>query len=122
MKKSYNFAVSITSRHDSYTEAFKVSIESQLQKLARFHPHIVDANVILDRRNSIYKVEITLRVPGTVITATHEDYIQIKALDSALDKAKIQLKKLKSKVVDHRITTLDTFTEAEESEEIDTMK
>ena len=119
MKSTGKFDVTITCRHDDLSEIYKESIRDRLQKLSRFHSHIVNASVMSDKQNSGYKVEISLHVPGSVITAVNEDYNQKKALDSAYDKVKSQLKKLKSKIVDHRTSQSSAVVVQEETEELD---
>ena len=102
MAKSYEFDVMITSRHDDLNEQLKNTITEQMQKLSRFHSHIIDGTVIIEKNNSYYRTEVSVRVPGLIINATQEDYNELKAIDLATEKAKTQIKKLKSKVVDHR--------------------
>ncbi len=112
--KTYEYDVQITSRHDGCDQYTKDSIVKQMHKLSKFHSHIIDGNVIIDRQNSYIKVEVSLRVPGLTITATDEDYNQAKAVDSAIEKAKTQIKKLRSKVVGHRPATTQPVMEMEE--------
>ncbi len=119
MKNNYDFNVSITCRHEECNLDFKESIKKQIQKLSKYYSHIIDSNVILDKQNSSFKVEISLHVPGLVITAKHEDYDRIKALDISFEKVKKQLKKLKSKVVDHRVSQTIVAAEEENTEEVD---
>ena len=73
------------------------------KKLSKYFSHIVESNVILDKQNSNFRVEITVQVPKQVISAKHEDPDRVKAFDTTYDKVKTQIKKLKSKVADHRI-------------------
>ena len=117
MEKNFDFNVTITTRNEEFGEGHKEKITRQLKKLKKQFSHIIDANVILDKQNSSYKVDISLQVPGLVITSRNEDFDKIKAIDNALEKVKTQLKKLKSKVVDHR--TIQTTHEVieEDSEE-----
>ena len=117
MVQVYDYDVQITSRHEECEQHVKDSIVKQMQKLSKFHPHIIDGNVIIDRQNSFVKVEVSLRVPGLTITATDQDYNQIKALDSAIEKAKTQIKKLRSKVADHRVSTPQPVVELQSTEE-----
>ena len=119
MKNATDFNVSITCRHEDFSDGFKKSINNQLQKLSKFYSNIIDANVIIDKQNTSFRVEISLHVPGLVITATDEDYNHKKAIDSAINKVERQIKKLKSKVVDHRASPPATVVKVEESEEID---
>ena len=117
MKSAETFNVAITCRHEDFGDGFKESIKNQLQKLSKFHSNIIDANVTLDKQNSSFKVEILLHVPGSVITANYEDFNQVKAFDSAIEKVKTQIKKHKSKVMDHRYSIPQPLIETEEAEE-----
>ena len=102
MTKNYDFDVTITCRHDECNEQFKQSAVDELLKLTKYHGHIIDGDITLDRQNTSYKAEISLRVPGHTLIASHEDYKMNKAFDSAYEKTKTQLKKIKDKIVDHR--------------------
>ncbi len=117
MEKNFDFNVTITSRNEGFGEGHKEKITKQLKNLKKYYSHIIDANVILDKQNSSFKVEISLHVPGLVITSRYEDYDQIKAMDTALEKVKTQLNKLKSKVVDHRTIQTSHVVIDEDSEE-----
>ncbi len=119
MKNANDFNVSITCRHEEFTDDFKKSINNKLQKLSKFYSNIIKANVIIDRQNTSFRVEIILHVPGSVITATDEDYNYKKAIDSTIEKVERQIKKFKSKVVDHKALPLTAVVEVEESEEVD---
>ena len=119
MTKAYDFDVTITGRHEELEKEFKDNVIEQMLKLTKFHSHILDGNVIIDRNNSFVKVEVKLRVPGSTITAVDKNYNQIKAIDAAIDKAKTQLKKLKSKIVDHRGPSPSPITESDDTEDND---
>ncbi len=121
MSQTKEFAVSISARHEDLNDAVKESITSQMHKLSRYNKQIVDANIIVDKQNSTYKVDVSVQLPGSVITACHEDYDKSVALDAAIEKTKTQIKKLKDKIVDHRVNhdvqpiepeTIDDFEES----------
>ena len=116
MEKIYDFNVSYTCRHEESNKNFKEMAVIQVLKLSQFHKHIIDCDIIIDKQNSSFISEIILRVPGHTFRAEHKDYHQIKAFDNSLEKIKIQLKKLKSKVVDHRIAFQPDKFENTESE------
>ncbi|MBN1292139.1 MAG: ribosome-associated translation inhibitor RaiA [Candidatus Latescibacteria bacterium] len=122
MTKAYDFDVQVTCRHETCDSPLRESIVEQIMKLSKFHPHILDSNVIINRQNSSVKVEISVRVPGLTITAVNEDYNQAKALDAAIEKAKIQIKKLKSKIADHRVQPPLPVVEAEIAEDSEFME
>jgi ribosomal subunit interface protein len=116
MTKAYDFPVSFTCRHEECDDSFKSAAIDQVQKLSRLHSHIIGGNVIVDRKNPSVRVEVSVRIPGTVITATHDDFNRTIALDTAVEKARAQIKKLKEKILDHR-TQLEEVPLIESEEE-----
>lgn len=104
MTKKYDFPVSFTCRHEECDEQFKAMAIEQVLKLSKFHNRIEDGNLTFDKKkNPLIRVEISLRIPGLVIAATHEDFNQVRALDEVVEKAKVQLQKIRSKVIEHRV-------------------
>ena len=87
----------------SWSESEICEIIEKTKKLSKYYSHIVESNVILDKQNSNFRVEITVQVPKLVISAKHEDQDRAIAFDVSYDKVKTQIKKLKSKIVDHRV-------------------
>jgi ribosomal subunit interface protein len=102
MKINDDFNVAITSRHEELEEDVKNKITEQIQKLSKFHTHIIKATVTIDRQNTIYKSEISIHVPGSIIMSSGEDFTFKKSYDSAYDKMETQIKKLRDKVTEHR--------------------
>ena len=104
MTKKYDFPVSFTCRHEECDEQFKAIAIEQVLKLSKFHNRIEDGNITFDKKkNPLIRVEISLRIPGLVIAATHEDFNQVRALDEVVEKAKVQLQKIRSRVIEHRV-------------------
>ena len=102
MAKAYDFPITFTCRHDNCDEVFKQSAIEQVLKLSRYHSHIIDADITINGKKPSTRVEIVVRVPGVIITAAHDDFHRTVALDAAIEKAKIQIKKLKEKIAEHR--------------------
>jgi ribosomal subunit interface protein len=103
MTKKYDFPVSFTCRHEECDKPFKTMAIEQVLKLSKFHGRIEDGNITFDKKkNPLIRVEISLRVPGIVIAATDEDFNQTRALDKVIEKAKIQLQKIRSRDIEHR--------------------
>ena len=102
MKTNGDFSVAITSRHEELEEETKNKIIEQIKKLSRFHSHIIKAAVTIDRKNTVYKTEISLHVPGTVVMSSSEDFNLKKSYDSAYDKIETQIKKIRDKITEHR--------------------
>ncbi len=111
MTKAYDFPVSFTCRHEECDDDFRSAAIDQVRKLSRFHNRILDGSVIVDRKNPSVRVEVSLRIPGAVITAVHDDFNRSVALDAAVEKARAQIKKLKEKIIDRR-APMDTFSGA----------
>ena len=103
MGNKYDFDVTVTSRHEDCSLIHKDEIIERTKKLSKYYGHIVEANVILDKQNSCFRVDISVQVPGIVISAKHEDHDRAKAFDLTYEKVKTRIKKLKSKIADHRI-------------------
>jgi len=115
MPNTYDFPVSFKCIHEECDDLFKTAAVDEVKKLSKYHTHIIDGTVIIDKKNPSVKVEVSIHVPGAVITASHEDYNRVIALDAAVEKTKTQIKKLRSKVVDHRVSH-QTGISAEETE------
>lgn len=107
MNLTNDFKVTVTCRHEDFNSVVRDNIKEQILRLSKFHAHIIDANVILDKQNSMYKVEILLNIPGSKIIASSEDYVLDKSLDMALEKIKTQIKKIRSKITEHRPPNLE---------------
>ena len=117
MTKVYDFDVTVTSRHNELNDNLKESTVEDILRLSRFHNHIIDGAVTIDKQNSSFRAEISLRVPGHTLIASHEDYSLSKALDTAIERTKNQLMKIKSKVVDHRAAPPQSEVEVTASED-----
>lgn len=116
MEKAYEFDVTITCRHEGCHPNFRDEIVGSIQKLSRFHHNIIDSDVKLDKQGSENKVEIILNIPGHQITAAAKDFSQTKAFDTALEKAKTQIKKFKSKISKHRAAPAEMVSVVESGE------
>jgi ribosomal subunit interface protein len=102
MTAAYEFPVSFKCLHEECDVTFKDAAIDEVKKLSRFYAHIIDGAVVYDKKNPTVRVEVSVRIPGTVVTSVHEDFNRMAALDGAIEKAKTQIKKLKSRIVDHR--------------------
>jgi ribosomal subunit interface protein len=103
MARAYDFPVTFTCRHENCDDVFKQTAIEQVLKLSRYYGHIIDADITVNGKQPSTRVEVVVRVPGMIITAVHDDFHRTVALDAAIEKAKIQIKRLKEKTVEHRI-------------------
>lgn len=118
MTKAYDFPVSFTCRHEECDDQFRKAAIEQVQKLSRFHGRIIGGSIIVDRKNPSVRVEVSIRIPGTVITAVHDDFSRTIALDAAVEKARAQIKKLKERILDRR-TPADELSAAGPGPEVE---
>ena len=119
MANKYDFSVTFTSRHEEASEQFRKSAISDVLKLSKYHDHIIDGDITIDRQNSNFKAEVLIHIPGRTLRASDEDYNAARAFDSALDKAKMQLKKLKSKIIDRRVPAQPVKQEILQTEKLE---
>jgi ribosomal subunit interface protein len=102
MTMMQDFDISITFRHEENDTDFREMAREEILRLSKYHSHIVNASLIIDRVNASHTAEIILNVPGHTFNAKYTDFTIGKAFDLALEKAKIQLKKDHDKILDHR--------------------
>ncbi len=119
MKNTSDFNISVTCRHEEFSNDFKESIINQLHKLSKFYNNIIKANVTIDKQSSFFRVEVSVYVPGSVIIATYKDYDSKKAIDTAIEKVERQIKKLKSKIKEHRALPTIAAIEMEDNKKIE---
>jgi putative sigma-54 modulation protein len=121
MAKNEEFLIQITSRHEDLNDSFKAYIQKQLYKLNKYYPSIIDAKVIIDKENNAhYRVDISVQIPGAFLTGKETGYDYPKAFDAALGKVKIQVKKHRERITDHKprqATELERTEAPVESEE-----
>ena len=95
--------VRITARHVSVGEGFAELAEERARKLTKYEPRLISVDLIFDKDHGKFSTEARAEVPGVPpLVATAEDDSERKSLDSALDKLGRQLKKERSKRVDHQ--------------------
>lgn len=98
--------LTITARHFDLTNAIKEHIEDSCYKLTKYFNQIINVHVILDFQNNRNLVEISLHAAHYNLQSSVEEHDMYLAIDKAVDKAEVQLKKLKSKVTNHQKKSL----------------
>ena len=98
--------IQITTRHESHiSDETRAFIEAEIENLVKFYDKIHSAHVICDREEHKTgredSVEIILSVDGSKLAAKAEEENLGKAIDSAIDKITVQLKKKHDKVKSH---------------------
>lgn len=95
--------VRITTRHVSVGEAFAEHADSRARKLSKYEPRLISVDLIFDNDHGKFSTEVRAEVPGVPpLVAKSEHDSKRKSLDSALEKIGRQLKRERSKRVDHQ--------------------
>jgi len=92
--------IQITSRKFRAKDSLKDFIRDEIKSLSKFYDDILDVNVVLSfthTKDSIKTAELVLQVPGKTITVEESSEEFEKSINTAIEKIKIQLKKLKTK-------------------------
>ncbi len=92
--------VNITSRKFKAKDSLKDFIKDELKSLEKYNDDILEANVVLSflhPKDSLKTTEITLKIPGKILTASDSSEGFEKSVTKAIEKLTIQIKKLKSK-------------------------
>ena len=94
--------VQITSRHAKAPDSLKDTITWKLYRLERFFDKITSCHVIIDTESINQVVEIVINCLNHTVRAKAKEENIGKALDEAIDKAEIQLKKINTKIKGQR--------------------
>lgn len=92
--------IKITSRKFRAKDSLKDLITNEVKSLEKFSDQILDVNVILSfthQKDSIKIAEMTVQIPGKIITVAEETDDFGKSIIGAVSKVQRQLKKVKSK-------------------------
>lgn len=95
--------VRMTTRHVSIGEGFAELANERANRLTKFEPRLLSVDLIFDSDHGVFSTEIRAEVPGVpILVAKAEDESKRKSLDSAMGKMERQLRKERSKRVDHQ--------------------
>lgn len=95
--------VRITTRHVSVGDAFAKLAEERARKLEKYEPRLISVDLIFDNDHGKFSTEIRAEVPGIPpLVAKSEDTSKRRSLDDAVEKLQRQLKRERSKRVDHQ--------------------
>ncbi len=94
--------ITITARHFDLTNPIRDYVEQSCEKLSKYFDHIINIHLTLSLENSRNIVEMNLHASKFDLHSVSEEMDMYLALDDAIDKMEVQLKKLKDKVTDHQ--------------------
>ncbi len=87
----------ITARHFHISDTTKNEIESEMEHLKKFAPHLEKTNVIIEKNKNGFRVELEGKLKHDSLHAHYENSDLGKAFTVALDKLKTQLKRYEDK-------------------------
>ncbi len=113
--------ISITGRHMELTDALRDHAQSRLEKLNSEFPRLQTAHVVLDVEKHRQLAELIVHAPNhVVVDAKDETSDMYASIDSAVDKATKQLRRIRDKMVDHKsqesLGEIEAEVEARQSE------
>lgn len=113
--------ISITGRHMELTDALRDHTQSRLEKLNSEFPRLQTAHVVLDVEKHRQLAELIVHAPNhVVVDAKDETSDMYASIDSAVDKATKQLRRIRDKMVDHKsqesLGEIEAEVEARQSE------
>ena len=113
--------ISITGRHMELTDALREHAQSRLEKLNSEFPRLQTAHVVLDVEKHRQLAELIVHAPNhVVVDAKDETSDMYASIDSAVDKATKQLRRIRDKMVDHKsqesLGEIEAEVEARQSE------
>ena len=94
--------VGITGRHMVVTQALKDYAKQKVRKLERFSKKITEGLVTLSVEKYRHKVEILMRINGSLVQATEETEKMYSSIDKAVEKIERQIRKYKEKQSTHK--------------------
>ena len=103
--------IQFSARHFNASAGLQDRIQEEMDKLAKFYPNITNASVILDHEVEHQRhCEISVNITGSVVVASADEDNMGKAVDVALERVKVQLKKANEKQNDHRAQPISNLT------------
>lgn len=93
----------IATRHGDLTERQEASIREQFGRLSRFESRISRLEVTLSEEKNHWEVEALASIDRAEPVHAHSEHPEVKtAIDRAVERMARQLKKLRSRHVDHQ--------------------
>lgn len=95
--------ITVSARHFNASESLQARVREELEKLGKFYPNITGASIILDHDVEHQRhCEISMNITGTVVVASADEENMGKAVDVALERVKVQLKRNNEKQKEHK--------------------
>ncbi|MEA2104434.1 MAG: ribosome-associated translation inhibitor RaiA [Candidatus Cloacimonadota bacterium] len=88
----------ITARHFELTDALRKHVEDGINSLKRYSDNIIFAEVVLWNEKNLHFAEVNLKVRRLNVFSKSKKDDMYKAIDDAVEKAEIQIKKHFNKI------------------------
>ena len=98
---AFGYTINIHGRNVYFTEAMKNYSFEKLNKIERFHNHIMDIHVIMDIQKVEHSVEIIVKFDHLKVKVSACSTDMYASIDRAVDKMRAQLRRWKGKIQDH---------------------
>lgn len=94
--------VQIVGRHFDVSDRLRSHIEKEAAKLEKFFDRIIDCQVFVGAEKRARVVEVIVNVHAHTLKATRSGNSVYQAVEEAMGRVKVQLKKLHSKLRERR--------------------
>ncbi|MBI2950529.1 ribosome-associated translation inhibitor RaiA [bacterium] len=94
--------IQVVGRHFDVSDRLRSHVEKEAAKLEKFFDRIVDCQVFIGTERQMKEVEVIVNVRAHTMKATCAGGSVYQAVEEAMDKVKVQLKKLRSKLRERR--------------------
>ncbi|MSS70897.1 MAG: ribosome-associated translation inhibitor RaiA [Candidatus Latescibacteria bacterium] len=94
--------VQIVGRHFEVSDKMRSHIEKEAEKLEKFFDRIIDCQVLVGAEKRMRTVEVLVNVHAHTLKATRSGSSVYQALEEAMDRVKVQLKKHHNKLRERR--------------------
>ena len=109
----------ITTRHFELSDSLRERTEERLLKLQRIFDRILDARVVVSLEKNRYTAEAIVTANGTPLTSHVTADSDKTALEQALDKLEMQLRRHKDRLIKSKRRTAPGNTNLAEMEEVE---
>lgn len=114
--------IEIKGRNIEVTEALENYIRKKLTRVSKFFNKISNIQVVLTTSNSktsgvSQKIEVTVRIDGTIIRAQESSPDMYASIDSVVDKLERRVKTFKGKLIDRNRIRVSELPEVSKEEE-----
>ena len=90
--------IQVTGRNFAVSDNLRLYIDKEAAKLEKFFDRIIDLQAFVTSEKRVRNVEIIVNVQGHTLKATCEARSVYQAVEGAMDRVKVQLKKVHDKI------------------------